>query len=73
MVVGIDRFREHFAGHEDEYVLIGGAACDVIFADAGLAFRATKDLDVVLCVEVVNAEFATALLGFIEAGGYKAR
>lgn len=73
MVVGIEKFREHFTGHEEQYVLIGGAACDLIFADAGLKFRATRDLDVVLCVEVVSAEFATAFLGFIEAGGYAAR
>jgi hypothetical protein len=73
MVVGIDKFREHFAGHEDQYVLIGGAACDLIFADAGLEFRATKDLDVVLCVEVVDAAFGKAFLGFLEAGGYEAR
>ncbi len=73
MVVGIDRFREHFAGHEEQYVLIGGAACDLIFADAGLRFRATKDLDVVLCVEVVNADFATAFLEFLDAGSYEAR
>ncbi len=73
MVVGIDKFREHFANHQDQYTLIGGAACDLIFTDAGLAFRATKDLDVVLCVEVVSTDFASAFLGFIEAGGYKAR
>ncbi len=73
MVVGIDKFREHFAGHEEQYALIGGAACDLIFADAGLPFRATKDLDVVLCVEVVNSNFATAFLGFLDAGGYEAR
>jgi len=73
MVVGIEKFREHFAGHEDQYALIGGAACDLIFADAGLAFRATKDLDIVLCVEVVTAKFADAFLEFIEAGGYAAR
>ena len=73
MVVGIDRFREHFADHSDQYALIGGAACDLIFANAGLEFRATKDLDVVLCVEIVEVDFATAFLGFLEAGGYEAR
>jgi hypothetical protein len=73
MVVGIDKFREHFAGHENEYVLIGGAACDLVFAEAGLNFRATRDFDVVLCVEIVRPEFAQALRGFIDAGGYEAR
>lgn len=73
MVVGIEKFREHFADQEDQYALIGGAACDLLFAAAGLDFRATKDLDVVLCVEVVSREFAQAFLGFVEAGGYQAR
>lgn len=73
MVVGIEKFREHFAGQEDQYALIGGAACDLLFAAAGLDFRATKDLDVVLCVEVVSSEFAQAFLRFVEAGGYQAR
>lgn len=73
MVVGVDRFREHFADHQGQYALIGGVACDLIFGDAGLEFRATKDFDVVLCVEVVNSEFATAFRRFLEAGGYEAR
>lgn len=73
MVVGIEKFREYFAGHEDQYVLIGGAACDLLFTTAGLEFRATKDLDVVLCVEVMSQDFAKAFLAFVEDGGYEAR
>ena len=48
MVIGVDRFRAHFAGHEHQYVLIGGAACELIMDEVGLDFRATKDLDIVL-------------------------
>ena len=44
---GIDKFKERFAGHDGEYVLIGGA-CDLLFGEAGQDFRATKDLDLVL-------------------------
>jgi hypothetical protein len=73
VVVGIEKFREHFAGQENQYVLIGGAACDLLFTEAGLDFRATKDLDVVLCVEAVSIDFAKAFLAFLEAGGYQAR
>lgn len=43
MVVGVDRFREHFAGFDHQYVLIGGAACELLMGDVGLDFRATKD------------------------------
>ena len=35
MVIGVDRFRAHFAGHEHHYVLIGAAACSLIIHEAG--------------------------------------
>ncbi|WP_205769693.1 hypothetical protein [Microvirga sp. KLBC 81] len=73
MVAGIDKFREHFAGHEDHYAIIGGAACDLLFDAAGLPFRATKDIDMVLCVEVVDPAFGMAFKAFLDAGGYQAR
>jgi hypothetical protein len=73
MVAGIEKFKEHFKGHEKDYAVIGGAACDLLFAQAGLDFRATKDIDMVLCVEVVDKEFAQALKSFLDAGGYQAR
>ena len=73
MVRGLERFREHFAGHEESYALIGGVACDILFGEAGLPFRATKDFDIVLCVEVVSTDFATVFADFLNAGGYQAR
>ena len=73
MVTGIDKFREHFAAHEDQYAIIGGTACDLLFDAAGLKFRATRDIDMVLCVEAVDAEFGRAFQAFLDAGGYQAR
>ncbi len=73
MVKGVDIFKRYFEGFEDQYAVIGGAACELLFGDAGLAFRATKDIDMVLCVEVVNADFATRFRQFIEDGKYEAR
>jgi hypothetical protein len=73
MVAGIEKFREHFAGHENQYAIIGGAACDMLFDAAGLPFRATKDIDMVLCVEVVDAAFGEKFKAFLDAGGYQAR
>jgi hypothetical protein len=73
VINGVDKFREYFANHTDQYVLIGGAACDLLFEQAGLPFRATKDFDVVLAVEVVGAEFATTFAEFLKSGGYQAR
>lgn len=73
MVVGLDRWRTHFADYADRYVLVGGVACDRLMEDAGLAFRATKDLDVVLFVELLDASFAQAFWDFVGAGGYEVR
>ena len=73
MVIGVDRFRAHFAGHEHQYVLIGGAACDLVMDEVGLDFRATKDLDIVLIVEALDRAFAERFWAFIEAGGYQSR
>ena len=48
MVVGIDKFAEHFAEFKDRYVLIGGTATWLVLDEVGLEARATKDLDIVL-------------------------
>lgn len=73
MVSGVDRFRAHFEGHEHQYALIGGAACELIFDDFGLDFRATKDLDIVLIVEALDPAFSKQFWAFIETGGYEIR
>jgi formylmethanofuran dehydrogenase subunit E len=61
MVKGIDQFKAHFAGFADRYILIGGAACYLAMEEAGLDFRATKDLDIVLRVEALDSEFVGAI------------
>jgi hypothetical protein len=71
VVVGLDVWREHFRAFADRYALVGGVACETLMTDAGLQFRATKDLDVVLLVEVLDAAFAEAFWAFVEAGGYE--
>lgn len=57
MVKGLTIFRERFREYSDQYLLIGGTACDLAMTEAGLEFRATKDLDIVLCIEVLNTAF----------------
>jgi hypothetical protein len=73
MAAGIEVFREHFKDYGDQYVVIGGMACDLLLNDAGLDFRITKDIDMVLIVEAMTEEFAAAFWKFIGNGGYKAR
>ena len=31
MVKGLDTFQKYFADYKEQYVLIGGAACDILF------------------------------------------
>ncbi len=71
MVKGLDIFRMHFRDYADRYVLIGGTACDIAMTGAGLLFRSTKDLDIVLCVEALDAAFVQAFWAFVRAGGYQ--
>ncbi len=73
MVRGLEIFRDHFQNYADRYVLIGGAACDIAMTSAGLEFRATKDLDIVLCVEAMDPAFVQAFWDFVRAGGYEAK
>ena len=68
---GLERFRDHFSAFGDRYVLIGGTACDLAMTDAGLDFRVTRDLDIVLCVEALDQEFAKEFWSFVKAGGYE--
>ncbi len=71
MIKGLDKFREYFAGFSDYYVLIGGTASVLVMDEAGVDFRATKDLDIVLCVEVLDESFAETFWAFVKAGGYQ--
>lgn len=57
MVTGIDSFKEWFKGSEEQYAIIGGTACDILMMEDGLDFRATKDIDLVLIIEAVDANF----------------
>lgn len=73
MVTGFDSFKEWFRGYEKEYVIIGGAACDLIFAEEDISFRATKDIDMVLIVEALTPEFGSKLWGYVLEAGYEHR
>ncbi|KII32681.1 MULTISPECIES: hypothetical protein [Pseudomonas] len=56
MVKGLDTFREAFAGHAERYVLIGGVAASLALEEAGIEFRSTRDLDIVLLSRLLSAD-----------------
>ena len=71
MVKGLDTFQKYFADYEEQYVLIGGAACDILFESNEVNFRATRDLDMVLIVEALTPEFGEKFWEFIVDGKYR--
>lgn len=73
MIRGIESFREWFRGYEEQYAIIGGTACDLLMTEEGLAFRATKDIDLVLIIEAVDAAFGRRFWEYIAAAGYEHR
>lgn len=73
MIKGLDHFKNHFRPYSKNYVLIGGAACMLAMKEAGLGFRATKDLDIVLCVEALDSKFMESFWKFIKEGKYQCR
>lgn len=71
MVGGIEKFREVFTRYSNNFVIIGGAACDEILEGSAMQPRATMDIDIIVIVENMTAEFANAFWQFIEDGGYR--
>jgi hypothetical protein len=71
VVTGLATFAAAFAEHQDQYVLIGGTACELVMDEAGLSFRATKDLDIVLCARELDPAFAHKFWDFVTAGRYQ--
>jgi hypothetical protein len=69
----MERFKAHFSGFEDQYILIGGAACALALEDGGWEFRNTRDLDIVLALEELRPEFVLRFWEFVRHGGYQAR
>lgn len=73
MVHGLEKFRAYFEDLTSQYVIIGGTACDILMDELGAAFRATRDLDMVLILEALDPSFGVIFWQFIEDGGYEHR
>jgi hypothetical protein len=70
MVEGLDKFRESLGSYSDNYIIIGGTACNVILEDAGTTPRVTHDIDMIVVVEQLTNDFVSAFWSFIREGGY---
>lgn len=67
----IYKFLEYLERFPDNYLLIGGTACEANLSDIGIQSRPTKDFDIVLCVENINSDFCKQLSKLIKDGNYK--
>ncbi len=68
---GINKFREAFRDFTDNYVIIGGTACDFTMADTAVRARATHDIDMIVIVENLTPEFGERFWQFVREAGYR--
>ncbi len=71
MVSGLTKLKEFFKDYPDNFIIIGGTACDIIIDEAGFTPRATKDIDIILVVEALSTDFIKQFWKFINVGKYK--
>lgn len=71
MVKGLDSFKKWFQGYEEHYAIIGGTACDILMSEEGMDFRATKDIDLVLILEAMTADFGRRFWEYVVDAGYQ--
>lgn len=71
MIKGIDKIQQYLGDFSECYAIIGGTACDVLLGNAGLDFRGTKDVDMIVIAEAISPGFVKKLKEMIQAGGYR--
>ena len=70
-MVGLDKFKDAFEAYSDNYVIIGGTACEITLKDTEMRPRATHDIDMIVIIENITPEFGSRFWDFIHEGGYR--
>lgn len=70
-MIGLESFKEYFKGYENQYVIIGGTACEQMLEINEYDFRVTKDIDMVLIIEALTKEFGETFWNYIKEAEYK--
>lgn len=68
---GLEKFREAFEAYSDNYVIIGGTACDITMQGTVVRPRATHDIDMIVIVENMTPAFAKRFWTFVSEAGYR--
>ena len=70
MIKGIEKIKTYLGDYPGSYVIIGGTACSILMDEAGLKFRSTSDVDMILLAGECPPEFLRQLQAMIRDGGY---
>jgi hypothetical protein len=70
VVTGLEIFRQYFQDYQNDYILIGGVACELVLNSMHLEFRPTSDFDIVIVSDKLREGFGVKLKNFIHDGGY---
>ena len=68
---GLKKFREAFAEFSDNYVIIGGTACDIVMTGTTVRPRATHDIDMIVIAENISEAFGERFWQFVREAGYR--
>ena len=66
MVAGFEKFKEHFGAFQDEFIIIGGTAVQLVRGESDHT-RVTRDIDLLVVAERMWAEFSGAFHAFLSA------
>ena len=56
---------------KENFVIIGGTACDIRLSGTLMRPRATDDIDIIVVVELLTREFVSAFWQFVREGNYR--
>lgn len=68
---GLEKFCEAFAEFTNNYVVIGGTACDIAMTGTVVRPRATHDIDMIVIVENMTEAFGERFWQFVREAGYR--
>lgn len=68
---GLVKFREAFKDFSDNYVIIGGTACDITMTGTEVRARATHDIDMIIVIERMTPKYGECFWQFIREAGYR--
>ena len=68
---GLGKFRDAFRDFSDNYVIIGGTACEIAMSRTEVKARATHDIDMIVIVEKMTKAYGERFWQFIKEAGYR--